>query len=107
MANKQLEPMLWLSDSRGQFIPRDFVNSFANWANVTWVDPTDRATLQAGPEHADYWEAWDRVLTYARVTDNSGNTFTVYQDGECWLIPIGMEWSDEQDCYVWPEDEMV
>jgi hypothetical protein len=32
---------------------------------------------------------------------------TLHQDGDLWLIPVGMEWSDEQDAYVWPEDNEV
>lgn len=106
MATNQLEPMLWLSGARGRFIPRDFANSFANWANVLNVSDEDKAILQAGPEHDDYWEAWSAVLDNAVVRDDAGNRFTVYQDGDCWLIPIGMNWDEESAWFQW-ETETV
>ena len=99
----KLEPMLWLSDARGIYIPRDFVSSFANLASLSGVSDEDKAILEAGPDHEWYWEAWDDVLNNATVTDDKGNVFTVYQDGDCWLIPEGMEWSDENEFFVWPE----
>ena len=90
------EPMLWLSDARGVYIPRDFANSFADRAKtVSGVDPEDWAVLEAGPDHEWYWEAWDAVCRDAIVTDDKGSHFTVYQDGDCWLVPVGHEWPEE------------
>jgi len=40
----------------------------------------------------------------AIVTDNNGVKFTLHQDGDLWLIPQGMEWSDENETFQWPED---
>ena len=45
------EPLLWLSDARGVYIPRDFANSFSNRAkDVTGVSDEDWAILEAGPD---------------------------------------------------------
>ena len=105
---KTIEPMLWLSDARGVYIPRDFANSFADRSkHVQGVSAEDWAVLETGPDHEWYWEAWVNVCDNAIVTDNDGVRFRVHQDGDCWLIPEGMEWSEENDFYMWPEEQLT
>lgn len=100
------ETLLWLNDARGQYIPRDFANSFADRAkSVAGVSDEDWAILEAGPDHELYWDTWSDVEQNAKITDDKGVQYTVHQDGDCWLVPVGMEWSDEQDTFVWPEEE--
>lgn len=98
--------VLWLSDARGQYIPRDFANSFSDHAkHVSGVSNEDWAILEAGPDHELYWDTWTlSVLDGAVVTDENGNKYQVYQDGDCWLIPHGMEWDDETETFRWPEE---
>ena len=99
------EPLLWLDDHRGIYIPRDFANSFSDRATaVSGVDAETWKILEAGPDHEFYWDAWHDVLNDATVTDD-GTTYTVYQDGACWLIPAGMEWSDSNEFFVWPDED--
>lgn len=102
---KRPEMLLWLSDARGIYIPRDFSTSFTDRdKHVSGVDAETWAILE-NPDHEWYWEAWNDVCNDAVITDNDGNKYTVYQNGDCWLIPVGMEWDDEEDCYCWPEDK--
>lgn len=97
--------LLWLNDARGIYIPRDFAKSFVDRAkHVSGVNDEQWAVLE-NPEHELYWEVWDEVLSSAVVTDNDGVKFTLYQEGDLWLIPDGMQWSDEEDTFVWPDDE--
>lgn len=106
MTQTRPEPLLWLDDHRGVYIPRDFANSFEDRnSSVKGVDPETWEILEAGPDHEVYWEAWNDVQRDAVVTDENGVEYNVYQDGACWLIPVGMEWSDKNDFFVWPEDE--
>lgn len=114
MTNKP-EPLLWLNDARGQYIPRDFATSFADRAKaVSGVTGEQWAILEHGPEggldskdgpNDLYWDVWEEVCDSASITDDQGVQFFVYQDGDCWLIPVGMEWSDEAGFFVWPEEE--
>lgn len=101
------EPLLWLSDARGVYIPRDFATSFSNRAkDVSGVTDEQWAILEAGPDHEWYWETWNEVEQSARIRDDQRNvTYGVYQNGDCWLIPDGMEWSEEQDFFVWPSND--
>ena len=99
--------LLWLSDSRGQYIPRDFANSFADRAkNVSGVTDEQWAILEAGPDYKDhYWHVWDEVQENAIITDENGIKYRTHQDGDCWLVPEGMIWDDESETYKWPEEE--
>lgn len=98
------ETMLWLSDARGVHIPRDFATSFADRSkNVSGVSGDDWLILEAGPDNEYYWEAWTDVCDNAIVTDDIGNKYNVYQDGDCWLIPVGMEWSEESEWFQWSD----
>lgn len=100
------EPLLWLDDHRGIYIPRDFARSFADRAkSVTGVTDADWEVLEAGPDHEFYWDTWSDVEGNAVVTDDNGVKFTVHQDGACWLIPEGMEWSDKDEFFVWPSED--
>jgi hypothetical protein len=105
MTNKP-DMLLWLSDARGTYIPRDFANSFADRAkSVSGVSDENWAVLEAGPDHEEYWDTWTDVCDWAIVTDDNGNRYRVYQDGDCWLVPVGMEWSDDENGFVWPNDD--
>ena len=98
--------LLWLSDARGIYIPRDFATSFADRAkSVSGVSDEDWAILEAGPDHEEYWDTWVDVSDEAVITDDKGVRYRVWQSGDCWLVPDGMEWSDEEDTFVWPETE--
>jgi hypothetical protein len=97
-------PILWLDDHRGRYIPRDFANSFSDRAStVKGVDAETWEILEDGPDHEFYWEAWQEVENSARVIID-GHQYRVYQDGDCWLIPDGMEWSDNAAFFVWPAE---
>lgn len=98
--------LLWLSDARGVYIPRDFATSFVDRAkHVSGVSADDWAVLEAGPDHDLYWDVWTSVCDKARVTDEHGTVFFVHQEGDCWLVPVGMEWSETNECFQWPVEE--
>jgi hypothetical protein len=96
--------ILWLNDSRGVFIPRDFANSFKERDKyVSGVDIEQWDVLAAGPECEPYWDVWDEVLNNAVITAHDVR-YTLYQGGDLWFIPEGMEWSDEKETFIWPDE---
>ena len=100
------EMMLWLDGARGQYIPRDFAQSFANRSkNVVGIGEVTWSILESGPDHEYYWPAWFEVLDHAFVIDNDGIRYSVYQDGDCWLVPVGMEWNEKLENFVWREGD--
>jgi hypothetical protein len=99
------EPLLWLNDSRGRYIPRDFAQCFVDRAKSVQGVTDEQWAILEDPEHESYWEAWFEVTDNARVTDEKGVVYTLHQDGDLWLIPVGMEWDEKADWFVWPEDD--
>ena len=88
--------LLYLSEARGIYIPRDFATDTYPEC-ISGVSAGDMDILQAGPDHEWYWEAWESVLNNAVITArDSGKQYTVYQDGDCWLVPVGAEWQEDQ-----------
>jgi len=112
---KQPEPILFLDDHRGTYIPRDFAQSIKREC-VTGIEPSDLDFLIEQMDADHYWDVWAEVIDHAIVTEShdslskdnpahSETRYRLYQDGALWLIPDGMEWSDENDWYVWPEGD--
>ena len=77
--------VLLLSDARGVYIPRDFVQGFDM---VQWgLDPDSGAVRTCAEPDADgYWDAWDEVLRRAKYVADDGREFRLYQDGDLWAL---------------------
>lgn len=102
------EVIFWMGDSRGVYLPRDFATCFVNRdKNVEGVSAEEWATLEAGPspDNEHYDETWCDVLDKAIVISEGGVRYRLQQDGDLWLVPVGMEWSDELDAWAWPVEE--
>lgn len=76
--------ILFAEDNRGIFIPQHFAESI-NRDFVTGVDSEQWTILEAGPEHELYWDVWDEVMNGA-VVSKDGREYTLYQDGDLFLI---------------------
>jgi hypothetical protein len=92
------EPILFLDDHRGQYIPRDFAVEIKREA-VSGVTAEQWAILEHGPDggldskdgiNEHYWDVWADVCDRATIKDGDV-TYTIYQDGACWLIPDGFD----------------
>ena len=83
--------ILYLSDARGVYIPRDFaVETYRHC--IDGVSDDELAILAAGPDHEWYWDTWEDVERNAVVTDSgSGKQYRLLQDGDLWLVPITAE----------------
>jgi hypothetical protein len=105
LAMTKPDPILFLDDSCGVYIPRDFAEEIDRGC-VHGVDAETWAVLEAGPDHPEYWDAWTDVTEYAIVTDpTTGAEYRVVHDGDCWLIPVLMAWNDKTEQYEYPNDE--
>ena len=82
--------VLLLSDARGIYIPRDFMD-FENWQGVTgW----QREQLQ-DPENEFYWDAWSDVLNNATY-EKDGYTYQLMQDGDLWAYCLELMTEEEK-----------
>ena len=73
-----------LSDARGIYIPRDFVQGFdlTRWEGIS---ESDIEILQ-NPDNEFYWESWESVLNNAKFIADDGRVFSLWQDGDLFAI---------------------
>jgi len=74
---------LVLSDIRGVYIPRDFVNNFD--LDKWHIDPKYIDFLSS-PDNEWYWDYWDVVCGNAYFIDESCNKWHLWQDGDLLAI---------------------
>ena len=90
---------LLLSDARGVYIPRDFVNDFdlTNDGKVGWFSKSKKVYKKsalsfldkkclANPDSDFYWDKWYWVLDNLYYIDEDGNKFELHQDGDLFAI---------------------
>ena len=87
--------ILYASDRHGIYIPQYFAES-VNRDRLSGVPDSDLDALALGPDSCDYyWDIWHDVECNAIVTDSDGTTFSLYQDGDLWLVPT--DWTPKCD----------
>lgn len=69
-----------LSDARGVYIPRDFLDLEHFKAQLSERE----IQVLSDPEHEFYWETWDSILNRDFIVN--GETWTLYQDGDLWAV---------------------
>lgn len=95
------DAMLWLDSARGVYIPRDFIERTDSNC-IHGVTREDMDILREGPEEPEYWDAWDTVLCNAVVIEpGTEKRFTLYQDGDLWLVPEGWTPEEPKDDTQW------
>jgi len=85
---------LYASDRHGIYIPQYFAESIVREC-LSGVSDDDVQTLIDGPDSEYYWDSWDVVLNNAVLTDKNGKRWTLWQDGDLWLVPE--DWEPEEE----------
>lgn len=85
-----------VSDHHGIYVPQVFAEGFDI---VSWgLNEHDVSDIVGGPDNAEwYWEAWENVLNTASHTDEDGNIWHLYQDGD--LFAYCEELMDDDEYY--------
>jgi hypothetical protein len=107
--------LLILSDSRGIYIPRDFVcdnyneiaaEHCAAWGltdeNVEWWQDA------ADPGSEYYLESWDWILNNAKFTAENGDVYLLHHDCDLWGICYEKMTNEERENFGFdliPEDD--
>ena len=74
---------LLLSDARGVYIPRDFVDNFDL---DKWNVDNKYTYLLSSPNNEWYWDYWDVVCSIAYFVDEYNNKWRLCQNGDLWEI---------------------
>ena len=83
------ESAILFSDSaHGVYIPQHFAET-VDWNAVDNWNEDQRDILLSGPDHEMYWDVWTEILDGAYLSGG----YTLYQDGDLWLVPS--DWTPE------------
>ena len=88
-----MQRVLLVDGNRGIYIPKQFADNYGEQLiGAAFADPI--AICKQGPDHADYWQAWDEIERDGIVVLD-GKQYTLHQDGDLWAIPEGYEWPED------------
>ena len=80
---------LLLSDSRGIYIPRDFINQFRGWKGYGKGKYPEYKSILSDPENEDYWDAWDTLLNkLTKIIE--GCKYSLFQDGDLFAVNLDL-----------------
>lgn len=97
MTEIKKEPELLVLDSHGVYIPKSFCEGYKNYITNFEKVKDDFDICIQGPNHEDYWEAWDSMLNNVEFTNDHGDKLTIGYLPECsdlWAIPEGYEFEE-------------
>lgn len=96
-----------LSDARGIYIPRDFVESFSieckeedkesAKAGKAWQGISAQSVIDCqDPDNEWYWDSWIDILDRAYWLDENGNKWSLLQDGDLWAYCFDLMTDEEK-----------
>ena len=84
-----------IDSAAGVYIPKEFVEDFHLDKFGIEEDSWAVEICKEGPEHEDYWDAWQDILDSAKYQDDDGYIWRLHQDGDLFLYRDDMteeEW---------------
>lgn len=82
--------ILLLDGNRGRYLPQAFSENYGNDSALSGVSPECLEVLACGPDHENYWMAWDECLDQAVITA-FGRKYLLFQHQDLWAVPEGAE----------------
>ncbi len=83
------------NDHHGIYIPKVFCESYYKYIRIyakslsskDGADFLDNVIIcSEGPNHPEYWDAWEIILNALIITDDTGIKHTIMQDGDVWFV---------------------
>lgn len=69
----------------GIYVPKIFVEQYAQEDNIFNLHPEDKADILDGPDNDYYWDAWANVVDTCKVAVN-GILHAIHEhEGDIWL----------------------
>jgi hypothetical protein len=94
MNNLPESAILLIDGNAGIYVPYSFAVSYA-LGSLDEVDQESFDILKHGPDHDEYWEAWETVLDTCYLRGEQGGAYYLYHDCDLWAIPVGTDaWED-------------
>lgn len=84
-----MKSTLLLDGARGVYIPQIFAQMIETGQITGEVDPETLAVLKAGPDHEEYFEAWDELIWESLYyKDSEGQVFQIERNDEGDLFAV-------------------
>ena len=93
---EQLEEntVVLIYEQYGVCIPQMFSKIYLEDKRWVGAEDTDIATLGMGPDHPEYWEAWESVLDQVKYVDKDGREWRLWQEGDLFVYTgDGEQWT--------------
>jgi len=92
MSKQDLTGCVLYSDAaRGIYIPQHFART-VNMLSLYGYTVEDFNAIYEGPDHPDYWSAWDDILRCVYLFDSdTKQTYRLHHDDDLWLMPVDHE----------------
>lgn len=88
--------ILFSDSSRGCYIPKHFAECVDREC-VSGIDLNDLDYLLENDFWDEsFWDVWQDVLDNCVVTDENGNEYLLYQDGDLWLYNLDLMTEEEK-----------
>ena len=81
---------LLISESRGIYIPRDFINQIRGWKGYGKGKYPEYKSILSDPENESYWDAWNELLDKLTYTNDNGVEYSLYQDGDLFAVDLNL-----------------
>ncbi len=72
---------IFADSSRGIYIPQHFAES-ARHDKFKYIEDSEWAILESGPDNESYWDAWESVLSNAETLCGG----VLHHDGDLWIV---------------------
>lgn len=108
-AGTQDDILVVVNDSHGIYAPQVFCEKFS-FHDFEGVDKEDWDIVLEGPEHEHYWDAWDNIMSRARIVLNPATLryeegegvdlveYYIEQEGDIFLVPEGVSiYNDDEE----------
>lgn len=83
------EPLLFFTDARGTYIPKDFAEFLNGNEKVEHNIAQEDIEVLLNPDNEFYWDVWEGVLESKFKVKDTGQVLELYQDGDLWVLPEG------------------
>jgi hypothetical protein len=95
---KEAPRVMLIDGANGINVPLRFAQN-VDRERVKGVSASDWDTLDAGPDHPDYWEVWDDVLRLASMTMDDGTVVEFEQDDDLFYRDSNAEFCEYMDAH--------
>ena len=94
MAKVEEKTVVLIESQYRVYIPQMFAKSYNEDERWIGADASDIKTLMVGPDHPEYFDAWERVLGQAHYIDKDGRDWKLWQDGDLFCYTgDGEQWT--------------